>query len=747
MGKLKEKLKSIHYMHYIAFAITIAFVLISIFVFPNAYTRIWETLQDLWSSLKYYVKELFRLDYNVRPSVIDKSVVPFTPIFNLPATWEEFTMLWGEYWKLWVNGDNFTAYLSWVADFMFYGCQILLLVVVPLVLISYMFFQRYLSKENNDYNKESKPLKFTKWLATKTYISVKNWLKQFFAFIKENNKYFKFWLFVWAFNFNFITIAIEFTAYYLYFVISFDTRSIYFQFYKLACDLSVILAFMPLVAWVIFGYIFIVWWRKKIGYSKLNHFENRNCGFINERPIVLMICGTMGKKKTTILTDIALSQEKMLRDKAFEKLLDNDLKFPYFPWCNLENALKYAMKKHYIYNLATTRQYIRRLANLFHIGENIKDKQAYKSIQRHLRKRYNIKHKNLCFDYDYKRYGLYFDDKLKVVDLWQVVETYSQLYFIYIIQSSLMISNYSIRTDNILADIGNFPIWDTDFFKRDSKMIDAISRHSHIVDFDALRLGQKIVENNIYKDSFDFGIVDLTEIGKERKNNLELQEKKKKDIDNKGNIVANQKNDGFNDWLKMVRHSATVDNFPFVKVITDEQRPESWGADARDLTEIVHIRQTSETKLAMPFFALTELIYDFVFSKFTNLYYRYRYVRSDNTLPMYMLKKFTSCIHNYYNGIYNTFGYCKLDVQVESGTQDGSMNDRNYYLMHKKIYSKRFSTDCFSDFFTNKNLKSAVGINDLPEYQTEKATFEELQQQNSYFIHDLMNKQQKDADE
>ena len=741
MSKIKQKLKSLNYRHYIAFGITICFLLVTIFVFPNAFVRIGESLKDLWTSICYYVKELFLLDFDVRPSVIEKSVVPFTPIFNLPATWEEFTIMWGEYWKLWTTGDNFNAYLSFLADFLFYFCQVLMLVVIPLFLIAYMGFQKYLSKENNDYNKESKPLKFTKWLATKIYIPVKSWIKQFIGFLKENNKYIKVWLFIWAFNFNFVTIFMEFIAYYLYFVISFDRSSIYLQVYKLACDLSVILAYMPLWAWCLIGYVFICWWRKKIGYSRLNHFENKNCGFINERPIVLMVCGTMGKKKTTAITDIALSQEKMLRDKAFEKLLENDLKFPYFAWCNLENALKFAMKKHYIYNLATTRQYIKRLAYFFYFGEDIKDKQVYKSIQRHLRRRYNIRYKNLCFDYDYQRYGLYFDDKLKVVDLWQVIEIYSQLYFVYIIQSSLMITNYSIRTDSVLADNGNFPMWDADFFKRDSKMIDVISRHSHIVDFDALRLGRKLVENNIYKDSFDFGVVNITEVGKERKNNLELQEKKKKDE------TTNQKNDGFNDWLKMIRHSATIDNFPFVKVITDEQRPESWGADARDLTEIVHIRETSETKLAMPFFFITELLYSFVFSKFTNLYYKYRFVRADNTLPMYMLKKFTSCLHNYYNGIYNTFGYCKLDVQVESGTQDGTYNDRKYYLMHKKIYSKRFSTDCFSDFFTDKNLRSAVGINDLPEYATEKATFEELQQQNSYFIHDLMNKQRTDADE
>lgn len=741
MGKIKEKLKSINYMHYIALGISIVFMLISIFVFPNAYIRIWESIQDLFSSIAYYIRELFVCDYDVYPSVIEKSVVPFTPIFNLPATWDEFVVEWHTYWDIFFTNENFVDYIGFVADVLFYACQVLTLIVIPLFLISYMMFQKYLSTENNDYNKDSKPLTFVKYLGTKIYIPVKEWCKKYIAFLNENYFYKKLWLFIWLFNFNVFTIIVEFFAFYFYFVISFDRGSIYLQIYKLACDLSVVLAFMPIWCWVLFGYLFICWWRKKIGYKKLQHFENRNCGMINERPIVIMICGTMGKKKTTAITDIALSQEKMLRDKAFEKILENDLKFPYFAWCNLENALKFAMKKHYIYNLATTRQYIKRLAYFFYVGEEIKDKQVYKSIKRHLRKRYNIKYENLCFDYDYKRYGLYFDDKLKVVDLWQVIETYAQLYFVYIIESSLIISNYSIRTDNLLADNGNFPMWDTDFFKRDSKMIDVYSRHSHIIDFDALRLGRKIIEDNPKKDSFDFGVINITEVGKERKNNLELQEKKRKDD------VTNQKNDGFNDWLKMIRHSATIDNYPFVKVITDEQRPESWGADARDLTEIVHINETSETKLAMPFFTITEILYSFVFSKFANLYYRYRFIRSDNTLPMYMLKKFTSMLHNYYNGIYNTFGYCKLDVGVESGTQDGMELQREYYLMHKKIYSKRFSTDCFSDFFTKKNLRSPVGIDDLAEYETEKATFDELKQQNSYFIHDLMNKQRTDGNE
>lgn len=738
MKKFITKLKKIDLIHYVAIGISLVFLVVSIIIFKNAYVRIFESFRDLWNSLKFYVKELFSCDFEANPTVTEKSEIGFTPILGLPETWAEFKVLWFNYWKVWATFSNFKAYISATGNFLFSISQVLLLLVIPLLILSVVFFQVYLNKENHNYNKDSKPLKYTKWLASKTYIPIKNTIKRFYLFISCYSIYWKVWLIIWLFNFNAFTIIIEFLAYYLYLVVSFKFSTLYIQVYKLACDLSVIIAYVPLVVWLILGATFMVWWRKKIGYARLNHYENKNCGFINERPIVIMLVGTMGKKKTTAITDIALSQEKMLRDKAFEKILENDLKFPNFPWINLENTLKNAMKEHRVYNLATVRSFIQELAYWFYLSKELNDLQITKSIRRYLKRKLGINYANLCFDYDYTRYGLFFDDKLKVVDLWQIVGTYSQLYFIYIIQSSLIISNYSIRTDSVLRDNGNFPMWNSDFFQKDSKCIDSTSRHAHIVDFDALRLGRKLVEDSKYKDSFDFGVVNITEVGKERKNNLELQEKKKNDGS------TNQKNDGFNDWLKMIRHSATVDNFPFVKVITDEQRPESWGADARDLTEIVHIDKTSETRLAMPFFTLTEILYDFVFSKFVNLYYKYRFIRSDNTLPMYILKKISATLHNYYNGIYNTFGYCKLDLSVEDGVQNGQLVERKYFLMHKKIYSKRFSTDCFSDFFTKKNLRSPVGINDLPEYQSEKATFEELQQQNSYFISDLMNKQNKD---
>ena len=689
--------KSFDYRHIICIAITLGFLALGVFEFFGAVGRVIEGGRDVGLSAGFYFCELFQIPHNITLTVNDFPKVPFfdflggteAPEMPIPEDWKAFTEKWSLYWQTWTTKENFFAYLAFLGNLLYF-LSMFVLCFLPVIVVVYFFLRKLAGAENNDWAKDTKPLR------------------------------------------------VLIIAYYLYFVVSFDLSTLYRQFYKLLYDLWTAISFIPLWGWVFLALFLIDRMRRKRGYSVLHHNEMKNRGFINARPIVLMVCGTMGKKKTTAITDMALSQEVMFRDKAFEKILETDLKFPYFPWISLEHAITDAMARHDVYNLATCRKFIKHLAGCFYAAQSRPEYAG--AIRRHLRRRYRLFYDNLCFGYDFELYGFTHDDKLKIVNVWEVLETYAQLYFIYIIQSSLIISNYSIRTDNVMSDIGNFPLWDSDFFKRDSRLQDSYSRHAHILDFDSLRLGKKVIENNPFADSFEFGVVNITEVGKERKNALELQGIKKMEES------ANQKNDGFNDWLKMIRHSATVDNFPFVKVITDEQRPESWGADARDLCEIVHIRESGETRLAMPFFFIAELLYSFLFGRFVNLYSRYRYTRGDNTLSMYILKTVAAKIQHYYSGIYNTFGYCTLKVQIESGTQDGQLDENKYYLSNKKIYSKRFSTDCFSDFFTKKALRSPVGIDDLQEYGTEKATFGEMGLQHSYFISGMENKDGKGTD-
>ena len=737
--KIKGRRK-FDYRHIICIAVTLGFLAVGIFRFFDSVGRVIEGGRDFGLSVAFYFCELFQIPHEITPTVNDYPKIPFfdfmggaqAPEVPIPDTFEVFAQRWTAYWQRWATMENFLGYVSFLGRVLYVVCMFVLC-VLPVFLIAFLVLRKLAKTENNDWGKDTKSLRIFKRISAVTYQPVKCWMIAFVGFVRAHGMYWKIWLCMWLFYFNVFAIFLEFIAFYLYFVVSFDFGNIYRQVYKLFLDLWTPFTFIPVWCWVLLALFLIDRWRRKIGYAVLHHNEMKNRGFINERPIVLMACGTMGKKKTTMITDMALSQEAMLRDKAFEKILENDLKFPYFPWMSFENAIKRAMARHEVYNLATCKVFVQRLACCFYAGQT--SPAMRKCVRRHWKKLgYHIGG-NLLFDYDYVRYGFTYDDKLQVVDVWDVLETYAQLYFIYVIQSSLIVSNYAIRTDNLMSDLGNFPLWNTDFFRRDSRLMDAYSRHSHIVDFDALRLGKCLVEENPFKDSFEFGVLNLTEIGKERKNMLELQGMKKL------TDATNQKNDGFNDWLKMIRHSATVDYFPFVKVITDEQRPESWGADARELCEIVHIRESGETQLAMPFFFIAELLYSFVFGRFVNLYSKYRFTRGDNTLSMHILKTIVAKVQHYYTGVYSTFGYCTLRVQVESGTQDGQLDEKKYYLASKKIYSKRFSTDCFSDFFTQKALRSPVGIDDLREYATEKATFGEMSLQNSYFVKDLEGKQ------
>ena len=506
---------------------------------------------------------------------------------------------------------------------------------------------------------------------------------------------------------NLLSIVIAFLAYYFYFAISFDVASIYPQFVKLFTDLKVLFIDFPWYLLLPFVLVLFNHWRKNKATDRLNHYELRNRGFINELPIVSMTCGSMGKKKTTTVTDMALSQEVMFRNKAYELLIKNDMKFQYFPWIAFEMELQKCMQYGYVYNLATCKELVNKKRQRFEKHHNA-DLQLY--------------------GYDYVKYGLNHFDGLKDNYLFDVLETYAQLYFIYVIESSLIVSNYSIREDNYLMTEGNFPRWISNFFPRHRS---PYSRHAHILDFDVLRLGKKVIEDNPNNGSFEFGVVVITEVGKERGNTLELKDVKKTTLE------TNQKNDLFNNWLKMCRHASTVDGFPFIKVFTDEQRPESWGADARDLCDIITIVKSGEQRCTLPFYIYEEMVEEWAFNLFRKLYEDMRYRRGDNTLLVYLLKSIAGRLFNHNIKMYNEYGVSELSVAKERGIMDGKKRMQRYYIMNKKIYSDRFSTDCFSDYFNDMAKNAKIGLPDYREYLTTKASLDELKYQNSYFISSL----------
>lgn len=686
----------------ISVLVTVAFIMLAVFVFYSSYNRIFESLIDLINSIKYYFCKIFGIDAELNTSILnDSDAIKWS--VSLPSNFDDFKVKFVEFWRLFANLDNLILYGKTIGEKAGVIAQVLV-IILPFVFLFIFVVKRLYSTPNTKHNKDTLPLKIHKTFARKIYHPFWLFCKGYLDFLKRQKYIAILWLVIWFCNLNLASVCISFFAYFLYFSVSFDFVSIYTIARKLIIDLQVIFKHFPWwsllpFAWLIFEYI-----RRKIAVDILRHKEAQNCGFINALPIVSMTCGSMGKRKTTIITDMALSQDVMFRQKALELLQKNDMRFPAFPWIAFETEIRNCMKHHVIYNLASIEKWIELKRVRFEKHRNA-DWQLY--------------------GYDYELYGLTYDDELKTYELFEVLTNYAKLYFIYVIESSLIVSNYSIRGDSYLADAGNFPIWNSDFFvKRDKELI----RNAHILDFDTLRLGRKVIQDNVNNGSFEFGVVVITEVGKERGNNLELKEVKK------GTLETNQKNDLFNNWLKMCRHSATVENYPFIKVFTDEQRPESWGADARDLADIVTIITTGETRVSLPFYTLEEMIAEKAFKWFIKLYYDFRYKRGDNTLFLHTLKRVVNFIYQRNLKIYNKYGYSTAFVEKEQGTMDGKRRKERYNLMNYKIYKERFSTDCFSDYFKDMALKAKVGLNDYVTYATEKASVDELKKQHSYFI-------------
>lgn len=714
MITLVQRIKKINYRHYIAVALTLC-VGALYFRFPYALGRLIESFRDFGVSIGYYFLELFGNGATFSATVNDYPKVPFfssglsehTPSFTMPESFEAFKIDFFTYWQTFISKDNLFRYFCALGDLLYY-VSYGLLILIPLILVLVFSIKRSGNTVNTDHGKESAALRAFKRIVSKTYIPVKRRVTEFVAFLKQTPAYYYIWLCLFLFYFNAITIVIEFISYYLYFVVSFDFVNMYRQLYKLFFDLWAIIDFLPPWALVIVGIWLLNRAAFNIGYAELYHGENCNRGFINERGVVTVVYGNMGAGKTMLITDMALSAEVQQRDDALKIILECDMKFPYFPWINLEDKLKKAIEDHSVFSVPSCIDFMRNEFCSWYKNPTTEN----------------------IFGYDFERFGLDYDDGLQLTNIWQILKDYACAYLIYTVKSSLIISNYSIRSDTLISDVGNFPLWNADFFKRDSRLLDSFSRHSHILDFDMLRLGKIMLKANPNATAFGFGVYVISEIDKERKNTPELSEIKRDSDD------CNQKNDLFNVLLKMSRHACVVANRVFVKVFADLQRPESLGADARELGEVVFIKDKGEPTLTLPFFSpfyFFELFFLWAKAKFDHAYLNHRFTRGDYTLFPYLLKSIYAKMFRYNQKIYNTFGRQVLALEVESGRMDGFSDKKKYYRQFKKVLAKRYATDCLSAIFYERAEVNTIGIDDMQEYRSVVATNDELRLQNSHF--------------
>lgn len=732
--------------------IAIGLILLGAFCFRESYIRFYEACKDCLLAIAGLFFKMFSFSYNFNSEgVLEVSNVPLESI--IPIDFDAFIEKLKNFGSQLIELENIVGYFHslWLGSYIF---MYVLLIGVPVFFLFGLIIDINLSGINNNHGAESKSLIKYKRFERRVLTPISFEIKGFATFVKESKLWKTVWTVIIVFSLNFATIIMEFTALYFLLLGGLDLSNLYILVYKLFADLSM-LSRVPLTVWVIVAIFCVLIWRRKKGYERLNRREQFNRAVIDLLCTFVIFFATMGAGKTLTMTDIILTKQQALREDARDIIKEVDMSFPDFPWAVFEQDMKkmmnpYQRPKRDFFGKVVRDEYgnivmetarpilynLSRIDDYFH-NLKITAKRYFDEDDGEFRRYYDDavakgRLKPILWGYDVEYYGFSADNALKYELIFDALRDYVQAYFIYSLPTSLIFSNYAVVTKDSIDDIGNFPLWMTDFFEVPTFDSDEESMNSHILDNDMLRLGKKFDENNKYKDVFEFGVLAYTEGDKERGNMLDTMELKK--------LVeeVNQKNDNFNGTFKMSRHPATIRNRKFFFAYMDMQRTSSINADLKEIGDNVKIESATSTEMLMPFFAVDELVFNLVMPYFYKKYYKFRHDRGDMNLTMYLMKKVATAINNHYVRAYNTFG-CKTEKLIINEEKEAK-----YYIMPKKIFSGVFSSDALASFFRMKSSRATLGVNDIPTYKSDKASISELEQLNSYFVRDWMKYLGKD---
>lgn len=669
--------------------------------------RLVQALVDLGTSIAYYVLFLLDRQDRVTPTVTQRAVIGWEGV--LPFSFDELEQKCERLPRRLLDADNLNDYGMFLLQ-SWNGLVLTVTLVLPCVLLLlYLKYSRYTKAHVAERPRGLWRRRTGAFVGRQYRKGARAW-RQYRRFLKQEPIYVRTLLVVWLLNLNLLTVAIEAVAYYFYFLVSLDLASLFGQAVKLVCDLLVARRMLPLWIWCLVAYGIFDAVRTKLALNTLRHMEAKNRGFNQSLPIAVMITGTMGSGKTRMAVDMALSFEQEFRDKARELMLNNMLRFPQFDFLTFQQALVQEIREGRVKNWAGCRQWVRMC----------RERYRQSPAAEHF------------FGYDEQKNAVTYCDGVRVWKLWDVLENYAQEYFLYVAVSSLLLSNFSIRSDVDVSDCAYFPQWNGDFFQRDPREMPQYSRYAHIIDFDLFRLGCQMNRDNCIAGAFEFGVVVLTEIGKERGNQLENQEYKKH------SLRANPKNDMFNAWLKLIRHAGTVEGVCFVRLLCDEQRAASWGADARDTAAVLCIKEVSDASSALACDWLSALFLKGVLPLYLQYYQKVLLYGNARAAAIRHVHTAVSALYARCDRRRQLYGYAVSTVTVQDGTLEDEPMEHETYLSFKKVYADRYRTDCYQEYFADRALASDYDFVHAEAYQSDCATLEELEKQSSYLVTGLL---------
>ena len=625
----------------------------------------------------------------------------------IPENIQLFFLRFGLGFRIIFSKGYLTYYLSKNLQFI-YVISIILSCSFIFIPLYFIFVHYYFESSEFEYNEESNGVKRLNKFKDKLD-PLFNKFKNYLQYLLQS-KIFIFSIYLSIFlQFNGLYLLLDILNYYIYFITTFNFSSLYDAVIMIVIELLPVLVKVPKIFYLIIIYLIFNKWRYTVAENTLARHDALNCGFIKSTGVMIMINGAPGAGKTKLQTDMSITTEMMFRQQAHEIMNEVRNLFPHFRWDLFRRKLDYWIKTKKIKNLVD----VEPLINEF-IATTLCPSIYFTNDSWHI-----------------KNYKLEFDNGLYKENLFDDLIDYGKSYFVYTFSSPLLISNYPIRVDHHKYDNGHYINWDYNWFKKECE--DFPDYHfSKVVDYDMMRLNKK---KNLEDENGNIPIAyvfALTELGKERGNSLENQEIKKNDD------KANQKNDGFTDYLRVGRHPATIRHRTFFKIFYDEQRASSCGIALSGITEnvITIDKKLTKSKTAVPFIFIRLLINEVARSISSNFINRYEQVRNDDNLLYRYFKMRLQQSHRWYTRFCNNYGYDVVTFYLQNGTleeQSKELDKVKYYLAYKKIYSNRYASDYLKTFFDEKGKKANKGILDLPSYQQMYPSWDDIIYQNSYF--------------
>lgn len=750
--------------HILTIIFLIGAVLFSVFRFQDVFGRTFQALIDLKNSLLYYVLFIFRLEDLVPVTVIE---IPQGMVTMLPLTPDEFLVFWDRFIELLFSWENFQAYFEWLMDELQPIAETLAYLLIPLIafsLIVFLYYRKIDKKEDAEKQKQdvpkekekqkekakkgrnaqkrknrgngkraikdedlpdSAPLRWwKKYPEGRIFAPIKRAVQGYHRFFWEHKLYYWSMILIWAYNLNILTILIEFFAWIFYVAMSIDYVTILIQIAKLAIDLTVVIGFLPWWAWIIIGYVVFDWIRCWLGDKLLLHYIEKDKEFLKRHPGALFIVGKQRSKKTSILTLLKRLLERQFREKAMEKFATRDKQFPYFRWRGIEETVERCRKNGKFKTLEDMTFFAFYLKRAFE--EENENRQAFYRTRVLEIYGYNI---DELIRYS-KLYDLTYDNGTVIFSIWEAIERYSQLYYMYSQPTTLDVSNYSIREDFTFKDHGFFPIFDGDLF-RSAEESEKYTQYSHIYNGDVFRPGKVFDPKTRYDEAVEYGIGVMQEFAKERKNRYS-RSGKANDKD------ANQDNDLFELDTKMRGHVATIDFFDFWRWLFDDQRPDSLGADNKDLTTICRIKETTDAKICLPFFAIEELIYYAITGLRDGIKYFIRNRKKKETLLVHLMDKLYIPYFHHFDEVQARYGVHVARLKTEDGGDNEILGEREkLYIPVGCTYNSVFATDNWRIFYRTKHRKAKRTLNDIKQYNDIYPTMEQFRGQRSYAVEDM----------